>query len=421
MRLASQVSVICTLSCCGLLSACRAAEDGASPSTARVVTVRDSAGIRILESNGTPTELDSRPSPFLLDSIPEVSIGEESGEELYLLHRVYDAERLADGRILIGNSGSHEVRVYSASGEHLKNIGRKGSGPGEFGEYATVRMLRSGDTLLLDDTEAQRVHVLAPTLEITGTRPFRTAPGVTRPFLRGAFADGTWLGASFESGRLNGPPGQIIRATYALLHYSADGEFMDSIGAFPSQPRVVNEIPGGGSHFPFIPLTVPQVEATRGDSVVVMRGTAPELEVYDQSGLLVQLVRWPRERIRSADVYPAFKESRLRELETELNMSVRARYTALYEKDLPIPEYAPLYMGMIVDDARRVWLERYRDDNAQPRIWEVIDTDGAWLGTVTLPPRWALYRAGTDYVLGRALDTLGVLRVQVYRMQQAMP
>lgn len=392
-------------------------------SNANAVTVRDSAGVSILESAGTPAEFASRPSPFLLASEPSLSIGEEDGDEPYLLHRVFDAERLADGRILIGNSGSYEIRVYRATGEHLMNIGRKGSGPGEFGEFSTIRMVRAGDTLLINDSEAQRVLVLAPSLEITDTRPFRLAADIARPFLRSAFADGSWLAYAHEGGggRLSGADGHVIRASYELLRYNADGELMKKLGTFDAQPRVANMLPDGSGHYPFIPLTTPQVEATRGDSVVVMRGTAPELEIYDQTGRLVQLVRWPRERVRSADVYPEFKARALRELETELNQNTRARYTALYAKDLPIPEYAPLYVGLVVDEARRVWVERYRDANAEPRVWDVIDTDGTWLGTVTLPPRWALYRAGTDFVLGRALDELGVVRVQVYGLQQAMP
>ena len=39
--------------------------------------------------------------------------------------------RLADGRIVVPNSGSDEVRVFDASGVHLATWGRSGEGPGD--------------------------------------------------------------------------------------------------------------------------------------------------------------------------------------------------------------------------------------------------------------------------------------------------
>jgi hypothetical protein len=71
-----------------------------------------------------------------------------------------------------------------------------------------------------------------------------------------------------------------------------------------------------------------------------------------------------------------------------------------------------------MDDERRIWLERFRlPGDTGPRRWDVIAANGEWLGTVDVPPRFTLFRAGRDYVLGRTLDSLGVERVQRHRVR----
>ena len=96
---------------------------------------RDSAGIRIIE-NARPAD-DSR-LPWRIGSEPAVSIGEVFGAEAYLLHQANDATILPDGRIVVANTGTNELRVFGADGVHLATWGRDGEGPGEFTNLAGV-------------------------------------------------------------------------------------------------------------------------------------------------------------------------------------------------------------------------------------------------------------------------------------------
>jgi len=105
---------------------------------------RDSAGIRIIE-NARPAD-DSR-LPWRIGSEPAVSIGEVVGAEAYLLHRANDATILPDGRIVIANTGSNELRVFDSAGVHLATWGREGEGPGEFTNLAGVASW-PGDSLV---------------------------------------------------------------------------------------------------------------------------------------------------------------------------------------------------------------------------------------------------------------------------------
>ncbi|MYE94691.1 MAG: hypothetical protein F4238_15175, partial [Gemmatimonadetes bacterium] len=89
--------------------------------------VRDSAGIRIVE-NARPAD-DSR-LPWRIGPEPTVSIGEVTGEEAYLLHGADAAVMLPDGRIVVANTGTGEIRVFDAAGVHQATWGRAGGGPG---------------------------------------------------------------------------------------------------------------------------------------------------------------------------------------------------------------------------------------------------------------------------------------------------
>ncbi|MDE2753321.1 MAG: hypothetical protein OXI83_12155 [Gemmatimonadota bacterium] len=90
---------------------------------------RDSAGIRIVE-NAEPPE-GSR-LEWTVGPEPSVNIGIAEGAEPYMLYGARDATRLNDGRIVVANAGTNELRVFDATGVHLATWGGRGEGPGEF-------------------------------------------------------------------------------------------------------------------------------------------------------------------------------------------------------------------------------------------------------------------------------------------------
>jgi hypothetical protein len=51
-----------------------------------------------------------------------------------------------------------------------------------------------------------------------------------------------------------------------------------------------------------------------------------------------------------------------------------------------------------------------------PSIWDVLDPNGRWLCTVSLPARFTPVEIGSDYVAGLARDEDDVEQVRVYRL-----
>ncbi len=396
---------------CAVLVASACAHDA---TTVAATVVRDSAGVRIVESSG-PT-LGPGDSTFArLDSAPVLSIGVEEGEEAYQLHRVTDALRLADGRIAVSNSGTQEIRVYDSTGRYLKSVGRKGSGPGEFAEFSSATLYPVADSVLALDNGAFRLHLFGPDLTFIQTRPFVLSDAARRPFMTGVFSDGSWFAFAYENGgALNGPPGTVLRTRYSLLRYDAKGALVNTIVAgLEARARYVLQSENFIT-FPYIPLTASPLHAASDSLVLLLRGTKPELEVYDESGRLTRLIRWQRPQVRTADVWERYRKD---ELSGMTNARDSAVYGKLFSVDLPLPEFVPLYDRMLVDTGRRVWLRRFRLSREKgPYVWDVLSGDGTWLGGAATPRDFTPYRIGGDHMMGVRRDSLGVERVQVMRM-----
>ena len=116
----SVINVIALIACICSLAGCDAGE----PS--RLVATTDSSGVRITESSAADAPTWS------VGELPEVRIGSVEGEEPYLFDRIRTAFLLSDGRIVVADAGSRQFRYFSAEGEHIRTVGRRGRGPGEF-------------------------------------------------------------------------------------------------------------------------------------------------------------------------------------------------------------------------------------------------------------------------------------------------
>jgi len=78
--------------------------------------------------------------------------------------RIYKPGRfIADGRgnIYIEDDSDMAIKVFDAQGKYLRTIGRKGSGPGEFGRIADMAILPDG-RLLVTDFETRRTSFFSP-------------------------------------------------------------------------------------------------------------------------------------------------------------------------------------------------------------------------------------------------------------------
>jgi hypothetical protein len=101
------------------------------------------------EKPGTGLERGD-PEEWVLSESPVLEIGVREGEEPYQLHRVRGSVRLEDGRIVVLNGGSQELRYYDSQGRFLKSVGAMGEGPAEFRDPAGLRRTSDGNLRVWD-------------------------------------------------------------------------------------------------------------------------------------------------------------------------------------------------------------------------------------------------------------------------------
>ena len=164
---------------------------------------QDSADVRIVE-NARPA--DGSRLGWRIGTEPAVTIGKLEGEEPYMLFVAMDATRLSDGRIVVVNAGTHELRVFDGAGIHMDTWGGRGDGPGEFrapiGQVAHL----PGDSVVVWSPQQPFLTVFDP----TGSVVRRVQVLKRQPELRGdAILPTAVLARWLDSGRC--PPGLVKR------------------------------------------------------------------------------------------------------------------------------------------------------------------------------------------------------------------
>ena len=373
--------------------------------------VRDSADIRITE-NASPPE-GSR-LPWRIGPEPTVSIGELEGEEPYMLHWAGSLAKLSDGRIMVGNHGSSEVRMFDASGTHLVSWGGVGEGPGEFMSLAQVA-LWPGDSIVAwyssglgisvfdSDGNYGRSFVLQSGEEASWRRP--------RPIA--VRADGTILS-------INDPEDAD---TAVVEIWDADGALSASLGTHPGREVIVTTNEQGSRELKMTVYSRELVTGQWGDLVVASPTTRYEIRAFRGDGTLARIVR--REHVlrapTQADLEPYIEE------QLAMYATIPDLPPAIAEQarkslgSTPLAKTFPAFSTILSDAAGNLWVREYdfpREERPAP-LWTVFDPEGRVLGFIETPQGLRIGQIGEDYILGHARDELDIEYVQMWPLERS--
>jgi hypothetical protein len=373
-----------------------------------LATVRDSAGVIIVESSGGAWQ-DGE--VWTVASQPAVDIGVLDGAEEYQLFQVRDARRLNNGNIVVANGGI-ELRFYDGTGTYLSTAGRQGGGPGEFEGLGWVRPYL-GDSLLTYDYGQVRVSLWDQ--DGNFGRSYKINPPGDFGFIMGedAFSDGTLLAKAplvFRGGFAEGAQ----RSDEEYNTYSMEGELIDTVGMFPGPDQFIRS-GRDGDNFMVELLTPPfgrnSFMELHGDMLYFGSSDSYEIERRGKDGTLEQLIRRdvPARPVTAADI-ERFIEGEIADVE---DANTRRDRREMYE-EMTAPEIMPAYEGLKVDDLGNLWVEDYEPDPDAESLWTVFDPDGRMLGQVELPSGLDVKQIGDDFVLGVWQDEYEVEHVRLY-------
>lgn len=379
--------------------------------------------------DGNPDSQGPFPTWSLSDE-PHVVIGGADEREGYLLHRVAAATRLGDGRIVVANGGSLELRYYDSEGSHLLSAGGEGEGPGELTPPLDHFTRLAGDSILVASWRSGFIR-FGPDGGYASSIPYELPP-------RGR----CW---EFEGNDLL-PDGSL------LLRYSGISRFADTDEPCSRSSAVRPPVVFGR----YMPGT-----ATGIDTIAVMPGferTGSPYDLYAYAEDLVFGVAFDRlylgdtgsdailvmsflgDTIGTVPVpfepapvpadarEKAFEDVTVTGLDpTSMEPRARTERTTFVYSD-----HYPRYARLVADPHDRVWVMAYPplrnpafphelthttvarrlDEGA---LWRVVDQDGV-IGELRTPPGFFLLEVGDDYVLGLHKDELQRESVRLYRL-----
>lgn len=413
-----------------LALSCLVATGAACGSDGLVVTAddavqHDSAGVPVVETS--------------LASIPRVTLGEVvltigaterlPGHELYDVRSPWLGE---DGRLILVNAGTRELRIYGRDGTLLRSVGGQGDGPGEYRMIAWVRPWH-GDSLAVSDGFTGRLTILddegavGRTLRLQpadGTGPpdggAGTGPAVGGPGGASAvdvFPDGRFIGKVGGASAAPGDTTAVLAVVGSYRVFDADGREVtriadildgESFRFVSGDSRSVGPLPFGKSS------AVASLERT-ADGAVVALADGSRLGVLwlaaDGAVRRIGQVPLPEEPLTDR-MKAAYRERRLAQL-ANLPDFARAAQTAMLEAT-PYPENVPPHGRMVVGGGR-VWLERFRAPGSErPGEWIAFESaTGRATARLTLPAGTELASVRGDTAVVIATDELGVQRVIV--------
>lgn len=367
------------------------------------VSVRDSAGIRVVENPSIDGAPECRLSPE-----PRLDIGTADGRVEFEFHRVTDVTRLPDGRIAVLDGGSLEVRLFGEDGRFSRSFGGEGRGPGEL--LGPLSLWVRGDSVVIHDAQLHRLSWF--TADGTYARQVSIrppAPGINRAFL---LRDGriVTMEVEFQPPRTGFGP-QLLR----LVLRAADGETVDTAAEYVWR-RMGSVGPEGGGSIVAGPVFGARtyVSAT-GRRLYVGRGVEPEIEVLAPDGTTERIVRWgpPARRVADEDL-ALFRRGLLEGAESRNDSAVvRERLD-----DRPVAEQFPAHDRITVGRDGNLWVQRYRrPDWPEWQRWLVFGETGELRCRLRVPGGFELMDAGDDFVLGTWRDELDVVHVRLYGLE----
>ena len=372
---------------------------------------------------------DGQPRPaatLRLADEPTVSIGVTGGQEEQELFEVSGAARLADGSIVVYESGAFRLQKFGPDGEHLWSRGQPGEGPGDFANFARLLVpCASEQSILIYDIYNLRITAFGGDGTLVRTFPLAFQESSAYDI---TCAPGGRLVLSGWGHERPSEPGPY--RTTADMAFADSSEVTvlregvlaeDRLARANSAGRLTGSSPGIWSR--------KLMFAATDEGVWLGTGDDHELEFLDWAGTTTRTVRWEGPDLTVTQLHvDAYREAVRDSFASGLDFTARIypeevstrdwqqRFEARWERDREaLPPAFPAYGQVMLGDDGVLWIEEFTRAG-QPNEWFALNEDGERMRTLTVPPGIVLLDIGADWVLVTYRDEMDVERVALYSL-----
>lgn len=353
--------------------------------------------------------------------VEEVSIGVESGADPYMFGRVGGVVA-SDERIYVLDRQVPILRMYDHDGRHQGDVGRVGSGPGEYQRPDAIGIADDGRVFVRDPGQG-RVLVYSP----EGTVLESWTPQLSvRTYLAPAV---TGEGRYFEPVVIE-RSAELTDLKWGMQQFGGDGAVGSPIPV-PDLPfeETGLEVRSGGlvrmrMSIPFYP----RLHWVLAPTGAMVAGSSDDYryEVHYPDGRVTVVSRpW--------NPVPV-PEGAVRAEERRVLDAIRESVPEWRWEGPPIPDTMPAFSLLVPDRDGRIWVQRVvgtrRDSNCDPEergrecwpeigVLEVFGPDGRYMGVVEAPSSFPL--GSRRFISGATLvaattDEAGTIMVKRFRL-----
>ena len=396
-------------------------------STISVVSgrVADSAGVAIVIS--TPDDA----AYAHVAQAPSLRMGAIDGAEPFLFENIVSVARDMQHNLVVADAGSLEIRVFDDGGNHVKTMGGRGEGPGEFQWFDGMWTVDDGKIVVANGLPPARITQFGSDGVVTEHARLTGIESSPLPILTPLGLVGTGSMVSMVEHLVYEDHRKPFRAPVLFLRHRLDGFLIDTIARLPGRPGTVLAAPNrtaSGMGLPPLPMSVGPTAAGSPDGIAITSGEDYEVRFFDTSGTL-------RRIMRLTEAPPLRTSAHMRQYAIAMVRNTCKRYGVEFEADcpsgeermvteqleflhsLPLMDRLPGYVQLHYADTGELWALRYGLRSAPERRWDVFGLDGSHLGYVDVPGALNVYGIRHAQIFGVTRDELGVERIEIRELE----
>lgn len=329
--------------------------DADQPTT--LVERTDSAGIAIVMNRG-----EDQPLPWTFEQTFTLGGADDGPEAFYNVGRgslaIDDA-----GHLYILDRGNHRILVFDSEGRHVREMGRRGGGPGEF-QWPQTIMVGSDGSLAVSDIGHRGL------VRITATGEALEHRMIEGWFGGGIAALGDGIIVQVDSNTEEGSRHELTRIDDAGNHMLVASDRASL------RPVDLGCVRISGMTQLFAPSLV---WAANTERVTAVTGAAYDIQLYDRDGPLARVRR-------DLPLRPATRELALQEVGEKFEVGFGGGGGCVAEPakvvdERGIAEVVPAIRRVAVAPDGAIWVLRFAV-RGDPAPIDVFAPDGEYLGTL---------------------------------------
>jgi hypothetical protein len=359
---------------------------------------------------------------WTVDTKPTLMVGGSDNRKPYQLFQVVGATRLTDGRLVVANGGTSELRYYSREGEYLMAVGRAGDGPGELRGIMQVTAL-PGDTVMVVsfrpgltwyDPQGKVVRSRRIDFWSVGSTQCRLGEGNWHALEDGSLL--TILEDNFSVPGCPPNPSSPWRQTGLVGRANLDSGVFDTLAIMPATER----------NSPNFRVFGRSLLMTWGGGAVYLSDTgSSEILKLGLTGDTLAVWRTPFEARPVPENARAVSRREFKRPDGTLQVGADYMY----------PDFYPTAGRLLLARTGELWVMAYpalteptdswRLDRAFAFVvdsegaeWRVLGENGRAIASVRTPPGLFPLEVSEEFLVGLSKDDMDVQTVSVYRLSR---